>query len=141
MDAPLPLPIEWVGASPEELQRSSNPSQQISFRAAIRYIDVPDLLAKSQVLLLPLKDNRFGRSLTSPLKLWDYLATERPIVAPNLPTISEIADLSGVPIFFHRPNDETDLARALSEASTAPPRPAFLRSWSDRARELEELFE
>ena len=136
---PLPLPIEWVGATPEELKRDADTNPQISFRPAIRYVDVPDLLPKPSVAS-PL-NNRFGRSLTSPLKLWDYLATDRPIVAPNLPTITEIATLSGAPIIFHRPNDDNDVHRALHEACHALPRKAFLRSWSERAQELEGLFE
>ena len=97
---------------------------------------MPDLLARSRALVLPLADNLFGRALTSPLKLWDYLATPLPVVAPDLPTVREIAAMTGAPLHLHRPGDPADLARAVEAALAAPPREPHLRSWTDRAREI-----
>jgi glycosyltransferase involved in cell wall biosynthesis len=105
------------------------------------YTKVPELAAKAQALLLPLSDNRFGRSLTSPLKLWDYLATDRPIIAPDLPTIREVMDHAGQSCFYHTPGDALDLARAARAACAAPPRPPFIRSWDERAAELLDFIE
>jgi hypothetical protein len=135
----LPLPIEWVGCREDEIPTSA--PDRIRFLPPVPYPEVPDLLARSQVLLLPLQDNRFGRSLTSPLKLWDYLATGVPVVAPELPSVQEIRALSEAPLHLYRLGDEADLLRAIEDASTATLRTPFLRTWDMRAGELEALFE
>lgn len=108
--------------------------------SAVAYPEVPDRLMKSDVLLLPLRDNLFGRRLTSPLKLWDYLAIDRPIVAPDLATVREIQRISGVRMHLHTPEDGDDLNRAVREALNASPRAPFVRTWAQRAEELESLL-
>jgi hypothetical protein len=134
------LPIEWIGASEGELRQATD-SASVRFLPAVPYREVPDVLARSRVLLLPLQNNRFGRSLTSPLKLWDYLATGTPVVAPSLPTVVEIQELSTAKLHLYRPGDASDLERALTDALEAPIRTPFLRTWDERASELEALFE
>jgi glycosyltransferase involved in cell wall biosynthesis len=46
----------------------------------------------SNVLLLPLGDNVQSKSFTSPIKLFEYLMTDIPIVAVDYPTVSDIAN-------------------------------------------------
>ena len=134
----LPLPLELVGGHADELERS--PTAGVRIRGAVPFPEVPDLLARSAVLLLPLADNRFGRSLTNPLKLWDYLATAAPIVAPALPTIDEVIQTTGATLHRYQPGDGPSLVAAVLSALAAPPRAPILRTWDDRASELEELF-
>jgi hypothetical protein len=97
---------------------------------------VPAWLQGARVLLLPLADNLFGRQLTSPLKLWDYLAATAPIVAPRLPSVEEISALMGVPFIGYPPGDADALAAALTEAWSAPRRRPTVRTWAQRAQEL-----
>jgi glycosyltransferase involved in cell wall biosynthesis len=136
----LPLPLELVGGSAAE-RAALPPGAPVRLREPVPYPEVPDLLCRSRALLLPLKDNLFGRSLTSPLKLWDYLATAAPIIAPALPSIREIADLTGAPIHFYPPGDAAGLAAAAHRALAAPPRQPHVRTWSVRAAELLALME
>ncbi len=135
----LPLPLELVGGSPEEI-RALGSSGSLSARPPVPFLEVPDLLARSAALLLPLADNLFGRELTSPLKLWDYLATAAPILAPDLPSVRRIVALTGASLHLFRPGDPEDLARAAREALAAPPRVPTLRTWAERAEELEALL-
>ncbi len=110
------------------------------------YTAVPAVLARARVLLLTLGDGVFGEQLTSPLKLWDYLATARPLVAPDLPSVRRAlaaAPVAAGPtsgIFLHRPHDAADLLRALTLASAAPPRAPVLRTWHQRLNELRDLL-
>jgi hypothetical protein len=134
----LPLPLELVGGSADELGGQAPPGVRV--RAALPFPEVPDLLARSAVLLLPLADNRFGRSLTNPLKLWDYLATAAPIVAPELPTIDEVARATGAALHRYRPGDRASLVGAVRAAMAAPPRAPTVRTWDERAAELEGVF-
>ena len=135
----LPLPLELIGG--DSADRKAIRGETARLLGPVPYPAVPWLLAYSSVLVLPLADNLFGRRLTSPLKLWDYLATTVPIVAPDLPSVAEVATLSGVPLHLHRADDPGDLVRAVHEALAAPPRPTFLRTWDDRAAELEAVLQ
>ncbi|MEC7949084.1 MAG: glycosyltransferase, partial [Myxococcota bacterium] len=134
----LDLPLVLVGGSPSDLD--APPPACVTIQAPVPFPDVPDLLARSAVLLLPLADNRFGRMMTNPLKLWDYLATAVPIVAPALPTIEEVAAATAAPLFRYVPGDAGSLVAAVAAARRAAPRTPFLRTWQDRAAELEAAF-
>lgn len=50
------------------------------------------VLNKSNLLILPLGDNVQSRYLTSPMKLFEYMATKIPILAVNFPSISLITN-------------------------------------------------
>jgi glycosyltransferase involved in cell wall biosynthesis len=104
----------------------------------VPYGALPARLARCRALVLPLEDNSFGRQFTSPLKLWDYLATGIPIVAADLPTVR---DAAGDLPFYYPAGDRVGLAAALRAALAAGPRPRRLRTWDDRAAELEAVLD
>lgn len=133
--AALPIPLELVGGTEEERRALTDLPPNVRVRPAVPYPEVPDLLARSAVLLLPLADNLFGRCLTSPLKIWDYLATSVPIVAPDLPSIREIQVLTGAPLHLYDPRHPEGLPMAVAEALCAPPRAPYVRTWVERAKE------
>jgi glycosyltransferase involved in cell wall biosynthesis len=108
-----------------------------SIRPAVPYAAVPELLARLDVLVLSLSDDLYGRRLASPLKLWDYLATGAPVVAPDLPSVRVITDAA----VLYRPGDAASLARAIEGAASAGARDPVLRSWDHRAAEIETLLE
>jgi glycosyltransferase involved in cell wall biosynthesis len=121
----------------DELARAramAGPRTQL--RPAVPYAVVPELLAGLDVLVLSLSDDLYGRELASPLKLWDYLATGRPVVAPDLPSVHRVTDRA----VLYTPGDSASLARAIERAAAAGAQPPLLRSWDDRAAELEALF-
>jgi hypothetical protein len=123
-DTPLPLPLQIVG----------DPT------TAVPYPEVPDLLARSSALVLPLQDNLFGRSLTSPLKLWDYLATPTPLVLPDLPAIREIVAIARRDVAWYHPARPETFAIGVATALAMGSRPPFVRTWADRAAEVERLL-
>jgi len=129
----LPAPLEFIGGTEDE--RAVLP-ESIQARAPVPYREVPDLLASASVLLLPLSDNLFGRALTSPLKLWDYLATGTPIVAADLPSVREILTQAGAEVRLYPPDDPDALIQAIEKALLDPPRNPSVRTWEDRATDL-----
>ena len=135
----LPLPLELIGGSVAE--RSALAGGRVRMRPPVPYTAVPDLLAQSRALLLPLQDNLFGRQLTSPLKLWDYLATAVPIIAPALPSVLEIAALTDTLVHTWEPGDAASLAAAARRAVEALPRAPHVRTWEERAAEILALME
>ncbi len=90
-------------------------TDRVSFRGFVR----PDKLAShvlngSSVLLLPLGDNIESKYFTSPMKLFEYMATTIPVVAVNHPSVSMI---TGDDTVFLASTDPKDFARAIREAS------------------------
>jgi len=146
-----------VGGHPGELDldrlRSLAASQGLSDRVTFTgMVDPPrvrDLLADADVLVLPNTATRISSSYTSPLKLFEYMAAARPIVASDLPAIREVLrnreNARLVP-----PGDQTALAAAIREVlndremAERLARTAFDEStrytWSVRAERLEVVL-
>lgn len=130
---PAGVQLELIGGAP---QGAALPPNAVAF-PSVPYGALPARLARCDALLLPLDDNLFGRALTSPLKLWDYLATGIPIVAADLPTTREIG---GDALHYYAPGDASGLAAAVERALAAPPRLPRLRTWDDRAAEIDAFL-
>lgn len=97
-----------------QLTDKYNLSGQVDFRGFIK----PDKLAShvlngSSVLLLPLGDNIESRYFTSPMKLFEYMATTIPVVSVNYPSVNMITGDDSV---FLASSDPQDFARVIKEA-------------------------
>ena len=139
--AGLDVPLELVGGG-GTLDRTLPPG--VTLRPPVAFPDVPDLLARSAALVLPLADNRFGRVLTSPLKLFDYLATPTPLVLPRLPTVERAlraAKATDSGLFWYTAGHPASLRSAIHAAVRAPGRAPVLRSWDHRLDPLAPLFD
>ncbi|MFH1780764.1 MAG: glycosyltransferase family 4 protein [Candidatus Nealsonbacteria bacterium] len=79
------------------------------------YAEIPFWLKAADVLCLPNSGKEeISRSWTSPLKAFEYMASNRPIVASNLPSIGEI--LNGENAILVEPDNPNDLARGIKKA-------------------------
>ncbi|MBN1334849.1 MAG: glycosyltransferase family 4 protein [Deltaproteobacteria bacterium] len=133
--------VRLVGGDPQDgdfdaLAAAASP--RVEVRPGVACADVPGVLAGLDVLVLSLGDDLYARRLASPLKLWDYLATGLPVVAPDHPSVAAIC-----PDGFHpyRPGDAASLARAIQAAAARGRGARRLRTWDDRAVELEAFLE
>jgi len=131
-------PVEFFGATESEI--ADNAQERILLRPKIPYGETQGIIQGARALLLPLNKDLFGTKLTSPLKLWDYLASPVPIIAPDLPTIREIQLMTGSEIHLHEPENLTDLIRAVKEAVNASPRKPHYRTWIQRAIEVDAFI-
>lgn len=74
-------------------------------------------LAQASVCVLPLTRSSYGTSFTSPLKLFEYMAAGRPIVASDLPALREILR-DGENALLIPPEDPSALAAAIQRLRT-----------------------
>lgn len=81
---------------------------------------VPDFLAACSVLVYPApaSDHPFFQRDTSPLKVFEYMAARKPIVAADLPPLRDI--VSEEIAFLCRPGDPQSLADAITQALDHP---------------------
>ena len=132
----FPHTIEWIGDN--HLSELSLPPHHRHRSATLEW---QTLAHSAQTLLLVLADNSFGKS-SSPLKLWDYLATDRPLILPDLANIRALIEhLSCEGLFFYQPDDPQSLLDAAMQSWQAPRRQPYVRSWHQRAKEYLSLLE
>lgn len=76
--------------------------------------EIPALLKSADVLVSPNSGKQeISKHYTSPLKLFEYMASGVPMVVSRLPSLQEI--VSDDDVFFFEPDSASDLARAIRE--------------------------
>lgn len=107
---------------------------------------VPAWLAAADVLALPNSgQDALSARYTSPLKLFEYMAAGRPIVASDLPSLREVLT-HGENAYLVPPDDPAALATGLRKLLADPPLAGRLaanarcavarRTWQARARQI-----
>ena len=107
----------------------------------VEYNQLPALAMESNVLIMPYADTEVTRQI-QPLKMLEYLAVEKPIIARNLPSTSEWSDCLDV---ADTPEEFVALLKQrLAKGSTSAQRRARKRveehSWENKAEEFEKMF-
>jgi glycosyltransferase involved in cell wall biosynthesis len=124
-------------------------ADRVTFTGIVEPARVPALLRQARVLALPNPESAISSRFTSPLKLFEYMAAGRAIVASDLPAIREIlhhgidallvtpgsaeALAGGIRLLLGDPVLATRLACAAAAAA-----PEY--SWARRAERLEALL-
>jgi len=113
------------------------------------YRELPGNQAAADALVLPntARDITSAR-YTSPLKLFSYMASGRPIVASDLPSLREV--ISEESAYFAKPDDPKSLADAIMQAlnderaeSRAQKAKELVSAydWRERGRSIKEFIE
>jgi glycosyltransferase involved in cell wall biosynthesis len=123
--------------------------QRVTFTGMVAPGRVHALLRSATILVLPNPASAISNRFTSPLKLFEYMAAGRAIVASDLPSIREVLR-NDIEALLVPPGDGVALAaairRLIAEPGTAErlgraaadAAPAY--SWGRRAERLEALF-
>lgn len=124
-------------------------TDRVTFTGLVEPSQVPAHLAAAMVLVLPNPASAISTSFTSPLKLFEYMAAGRAIVASDLPSIREVLT-DGEDALLVEPGSAAALAGAIRRLvddralASRLARTAFARSaeytWARRAERLEALF-
>jgi glycosyltransferase involved in cell wall biosynthesis len=131
----------------EELVSELGISKQVRFLGAVPYEQVPTMIAAADVCVAPMTRERL-KSGSSAIKVHEYLACERPVVASRIPGL-EFLETEGVGILVP-PEDEQALASALARvledaewrrSAGARGRALVLKkaSWTSVAEAVEEV--
>jgi glycosyltransferase involved in cell wall biosynthesis len=122
---------------------------RVTFTGMIEPARVAGLLRSAAILALPNPASAISNRFTSPLKLFEYMAAGRPIVASDLPSIREILHDERDALLV-APGDATAFAAAIRRLIAEPETAGRMGraaaalapqySWSRRAERLEALF-
>jgi len=97
---------------------------------------IPMYLKTADALVIPnKKGSTASEHYTSPLKLFEYMAARRPIVASRLPSLEEV--VSDKEVVFFDPNNTDDLSRAIRRVLEDE---TLAESLSQNARKKVEAF-
>ncbi len=126
-----------VGGTEEDRRRlSAKAGPNVRFVGHLPPAEVPPWLAAADCLVLPNSAREaISRRYTSPLKLFEYLAAARPIVASDLPSLREVL-ADGRSALLVPPDDADALAAGIDRVLADPALGATLaRGASDLAGE------
>jgi glycosyltransferase involved in cell wall biosynthesis len=131
------------------LTRELRLDDRVEFTGQVEPSKVSPLLAAADLLILPVTGARSFKQYTSPMKLFEYMALGKPIVASDLPAIGEVLR-DGENAVLVEPDSPERLAggvrRVLDDRVLAEriAHGAFdgaaQYSWEQRAERLERLF-
>ncbi|MEK7621560.1 MAG: glycosyltransferase family 4 protein [Patescibacteria group bacterium] len=121
-DAAANFPPEYlavfVGGTSKDIENfkekySHNP--QVLIAGHKKHDEIPIWQKAADVLVLPnTAREKISKYYTSPMKLFEYAASQRPIVASSIPSIMELFDDRAV--FFVSPDNPLELAKAIEKA-------------------------
>lgn len=144
-----------VGGAPDDVDRVRNlaAEQQLTNVQLTGHVSqqaLPTYLYAADILLLPTSKTWEQASVTSPLKLFDYMSVQRPIVASDLPNIATVLQ-DGLNGRLARSDDVESFASAVTDLLENPPQAQEMaqrayelvrqRTWSARAQRIIEFIE
>lgn len=92
--------------------------EDVQFTGEIQAADVPSSLTACDVLAMPFPDLPHYRTHMSPLKMFEYMAAERPLLTTDLPTVRDVLDEKTA--VFCTPGDTKDFVKALEWIAAHP---------------------
>lgn len=140
--------VYFVGGTEEDV--SKHKTQNIKYKNIIfvghkPHQEIPLWLRAADILVLPTSGKeKIGREYTSPMKLFEYMASGTPIIAADVPSTREV--VSEKEVLFFIPDDHRDLVsvirygissydRLIKQAQSALIK-ATAYTWRKRAEEI-----
>ncbi len=117
---PKNINLFFVGGSGEHLDKfksyisDSGYSEQITLISHLPKLEVIPYIENADILVLPNSGKYEINKYTSPMKLFEYMASGRPIVASNMSSIREVLVNNKNALLFH-PDDAYDLANKIKQ--------------------------
>lgn len=136
----------WVGGRPGDVQRwraaaESRGLANVSFPGFVPNAELPLYQAAADILMMPYQQQVGGSSGEAPvrffssMKMYEYMASNRPIISSDLPVIHEVLDYSSA--VYCPPDDAGAWERAIRELLSSPEKAAGLAA---NARQQVEAY-
>jgi len=136
----------WVGGRPGDVQRWREAAERrqlanVSFLGFVPNAELPRYQAAADILMMPYQQQVGGSSGEAPvrffssMKMYEYMASNRPIISSNLPVIHEV--LRSDSAVFCPPEDAAAWAGAIQQLLESPNKVARLAA---NAREQAKAF-
>lgn len=141
-----------VGGWEKDVASRKNEAKKLSnvlFSGFVSNRQIPKYLVASDVLLMPYSTRCQTASWMSPMKLFEYMASKRPIIATDLPALKKHLK-HGRNALLIQPDDPDELAKAIETVRLNPTYAAELANaaytdvlpytWDSRARAIMAHF-
>ncbi len=141
--------VGGYGESLELFRKQYEGAKNITCVGQVPHEEVPRYIAAAHVVIQPdLASDVYASQFTSPMKLFEYMASGRPIIASDVPSLREV--LSDQSALFFKPGDSAALASVINEsAKNLPSITALARqakadvsqfTWEKRGQLIRELI-
>jgi glycosyltransferase involved in cell wall biosynthesis len=144
--------IYLLGGTSEDIKKvkqyiAANRINNVTVLGFVEYKNVPDYLASSDILVLPNSmEHKQSSTYTSPLKLFEYMASGNVIVSANVPSSREILNKDNS--IMVAPDDPKALAEGIKKAANKSSHKLALKakeevvnySWDLRAKKILDFF-
>lgn len=144
-----------VGGSATDIERYTAEAREAGITDRVVFIgrkpqkDLALYQKAADVLLMPFPDTEYYRNHMSPIKMFEYMASKRPIVATDLPTIREIlthenavlvapGDAKALALAVQKLLEDTQRGERLSRAAYEE---VLAHTWSERAERIVAFIE
>ncbi len=114
-----------VGGSKEEIEYYKNKAKEVGVLERVIFTGwipnhlVPKYLAACDILIAPFPGSQHYNFFMSPMKIFEYMASKRPIIATDLVAIREILDNNQSALLV-APEDATALSTAIQKLKNEP---------------------
>ncbi len=104
--------VGGIGGQIQDLKNAFN-SKNILFLGQVHHDEVPSLMKCADFLVQPESgQDTYSKYFTSPMKLFEYIAASKPIIAADVPSLREVLD-DATALFF-KPDDAISLSEVIN---------------------------
>ncbi len=103
-----PFTVGIIGGKEEEIKKYAVQHPAVTFFGRRPYRELPLYQQAADILVIPnTAKNALSNEYTSPLKLFAYMTSKKPIIASRIPSIQNI--VSDAEVYFFTPDNASDL--------------------------------
>jgi len=100
----------------KNIAKEESVNDRVVFVGKVPQNQVPNYIVICNVLVAPFPKNKHYSYYMSPLKIFEYMISKKPMIVSDLPVFHEVLD-NNIDSLFVPPDDEVSLANAIKKIS------------------------